>query len=83
MLDEITIDRLFVAGWIYEAQRSSTKFDQVGKLPDTKKLVGIKSIEYQGEGFKCSSFRYLEDVSPKDQSQQQKLKKSKGSGTRR
>ena len=83
MLDEITIDRLFVAGWIYEAQRSSTKFDQVGKLPDTKKLAGIKSIEYQGEGFKLSLFRYPEDVSPKDQPQQQQPKKSKGSGTRR
>ena len=48
-----------------------------------KKLAGIKSIEYQGEGFKLSLFRYPEDVSPKDQPQQQQPKKSKGSGTRR
>jgi hypothetical protein len=35
------------------------------------------------EGFKLSLFRYPEDVSPKDQPQQQQPKKSKGSGTRR
>ncbi|MFW1838339.1 type VI secretion system Vgr family protein [Acinetobacter gyllenbergii] len=45
------IDRPFVVGRIHEGQRSPTKFDQVGKLPDTKKLAGIKSKEYQGEGF--------------------------------
>ncbi|MEB6666474.1 type VI secretion system tip protein VgrG [Acinetobacter vivianii] len=45
------IDRPFVVGRIHEAQRSPTKFDNAGKLPDTKKLAGIKSKEYQGDGF--------------------------------
>ncbi|WP_110925050.1 MULTISPECIES: type VI secretion system Vgr family protein [Acinetobacter] len=45
------IDRPFVVGRIHEGQRSPTKFDHTGKLPDTKKLAGIKSKEYQGEGF--------------------------------
>ena len=45
------IDRPFVVGRIHEAQRNPTKFDNAGKLPDTKKLAGIKSKEYQGEGF--------------------------------
>ena len=45
------IDRPFVVGRIHEAERSPTKFDDKGKLPDTKKIAGIKSKEYQGEGF--------------------------------
>ena len=45
------IDRPFVVGRIHEAQRSPTKFDGKGKLPDTKKLAGIKSKEYQGSGY--------------------------------
>ncbi|WP_436870650.1 type VI secretion system Vgr family protein [Acinetobacter courvalinii] len=45
------IDRPFVVGRIHEAQRSPTRFDNAGKLPGTKKLAGIKSKEYQGEGF--------------------------------
>ena len=45
------IDRPYVVGRIHEAQRSPTKFDHAGKLPDTKKLAGIKSKEYQGDGF--------------------------------
>ncbi|RZG43928.1 type VI secretion system Vgr family protein [Acinetobacter wuhouensis] len=45
------IDRPFVVGRIHEAQRSPTKFDNKGQLPDTKKLAGIRSKEYQGEGF--------------------------------
>ncbi|USE83949.1 type VI secretion system Vgr family protein [Acinetobacter tibetensis] len=45
------IDRPFVVGRLHEAQRSPTKFDNAGQLPDTKKLAGIKSKEYQGEGF--------------------------------
>ncbi|WP_081409000.1 type VI secretion system Vgr family protein [Acinetobacter gyllenbergii] len=45
------IDRPYVVGRIHEAQRHPTKFDDKGKLPDTKKLAGIKSKEYQGEGF--------------------------------
>ncbi|MBJ8418686.1 type VI secretion system Vgr family protein [Acinetobacter courvalinii] len=45
------IDRPFVVGRIHEAHRSPSKFDNAGKLPDTKKLAGIKSKEYQGEGF--------------------------------
>ena len=45
------IDRPYVVGRIHEAHRSPTKFDHTGQLPDTKKLAGIKSKEYQGEGF--------------------------------
>ncbi|ENX33694.1 hypothetical protein F889_02357 [Acinetobacter colistiniresistens] len=45
------IDRPFVVGRIHEGHRSPTKFDHVGKLPDTKKLAGIKSKEVQGEGY--------------------------------
>ena len=45
------IDRPFVIGRIHEAQRSPTKFDSKGKLPDTKKLAGIRSKEVKGEGF--------------------------------
>ncbi|MFG0586579.1 type VI secretion system Vgr family protein [Acinetobacter sp. YQ_14] len=45
------IDRPFVTGRIHESHRSPTKFDNAGKLPDTKKLAGIKSKEVQGEGF--------------------------------
>ena len=45
------IDRPFVTGRLHEAQRSPTKFDDQGKLPDTKKLAGIKSKEYQGLGY--------------------------------
>ncbi|MEE9901333.1 MAG: type VI secretion system Vgr family protein [Acinetobacter haemolyticus] len=45
------IDRPYVTGRLHEAQRSPTKFDDQGKLPDTKKLAGIKSKEYQGSGY--------------------------------
>ncbi|NNP70473.1 type VI secretion system Vgr family protein [Acinetobacter sp. Ac_5812] len=45
------LDRPFVLGRIHEAQRSPTQFDQIGKLPETKKLSGIRSCEYKGEGF--------------------------------
>ena len=45
------IDRPFVLGRIHEAQRSPTKFDLKGQLPDTKKLAGIRSKEVQGEGY--------------------------------
>jgi type VI secretion system secreted protein VgrG len=45
------IDRPFVVGRIHEAQRSPTKFDDKGQLPDTKKLVGIKSREVKGSGY--------------------------------
>ncbi|NHB59560.1 type VI secretion system tip protein VgrG [Acinetobacter sp. 194] len=45
------IDRPFVVGRIHEAQRSPTKFDIKGQLPDTKKLAGIRSKEVGGEGF--------------------------------
>ncbi|MEN8425987.1 type VI secretion system Vgr family protein [Acinetobacter schindleri] len=45
------MDRPFVVGRIYEGQRSSTKFDKKGRLPETKKLSGIRSQELQGEGF--------------------------------
>ncbi|WP_287911120.1 type VI secretion system Vgr family protein [Acinetobacter sp.] len=44
-------DRPFVTGRIHEGQRSPTKFDIKGKLPDTKKLSGIRSKEVNGEGF--------------------------------
>ncbi|WP_130802877.1 type VI secretion system Vgr family protein [Acinetobacter ihumii] len=45
------IDRPFVTGRIHEAQRSPTKFDIKGQLPDTKKLSGIRSKEIGGEGY--------------------------------
>ncbi|MEG2265802.1 MAG: type VI secretion system Vgr family protein [Acinetobacter sp.] len=45
------IDRPFVTGRLHEAQRSPSKFDHAGKLPDTKKLAGIKSKEVQGDGY--------------------------------
>ncbi|RZF49381.1 type VI secretion system tip protein VgrG, partial [Acinetobacter halotolerans] len=45
------IDRPYVTGRLHEAQRSPTKFDDQGQLPDTKKLAGIKSKEYQGSGY--------------------------------
>ncbi|KXO80053.1 type VI secretion system protein [Acinetobacter venetianus] len=45
------IDRPFVIGRIHEAQRSPTKFDIKGQLPDTKKLSGIRSQEVNGSGF--------------------------------
>ncbi|EEY92639.1 Rhs element Vgr protein [Acinetobacter junii SH205] len=45
------IDRPFVTGRIHEAQRSPTKFDGKGQLPDTKKLSGIRSQEVNGSGF--------------------------------
>jgi len=45
------IDRPFVMGRIHEAQRSPTKFDVKGQLPDTKKLSGIRSQEVSGSGF--------------------------------
>ena len=45
------IDRPFVVGRLHEAQRSPTKFDNAGQLPDTKKLSGIRSKEVDGDGF--------------------------------
>ncbi|MEE9901927.1 MAG: type VI secretion system Vgr family protein [Acinetobacter haemolyticus] len=45
------IDRPYVTGRLHEAQRSPTKFDNQGQLPDTKKLAGIKSKEVQGSGY--------------------------------
>lgn len=45
------IDRPFVTGRIHEAQRSPTKFDIKGQLPDTKKLSGIRSKEVDGNGY--------------------------------
>ncbi|WP_151781757.1 DUF2345 domain-containing protein, partial [Acinetobacter bereziniae] len=45
------IDRPFVVGRIHEGYLYPTKFDDKGKLPDTKKLAGIKSREYQGNGY--------------------------------
>lgn len=45
------IDRPFVTGRIHEAQRSPTKFDIKGQLPDTKNLSGIRTKEVAGEGY--------------------------------
>ena len=45
------IDRPFVTGRIHEGHRSPTQFDIKGKLPETKKLSGIRSKEISGEGF--------------------------------
>lgn len=38
-------------GIFHEAQRQPTKFDNKGKLPDTKKLSGLRSKEVSGGGF--------------------------------
>lgn len=48
---EGNIDRPFVIGRLHEAHRSPTQFDTIGKLPDTKKLSGIRSKEVLGQGF--------------------------------
>lgn len=45
------IDRPFVMGRIHEAQRSPTRFDLKGQLPDTRRLSGIRSQEIGGQGF--------------------------------
>jgi len=45
------LDRPFVTGRIHEGHRSPTMFDNKGKLPETKKLSGIRSKEVAGEGF--------------------------------
>lgn len=45
------VDRPFVTGRIHEADRHQTMFDIKGKLPDTKKLSGIRSQEVNGAGF--------------------------------
>lgn len=43
------IDRPFVMGRIHEAQRSPTRFDLKGQLPDTRRLSGIRSQEIGGQ----------------------------------
>ncbi|MCX5468557.1 type VI secretion system Vgr family protein [Acinetobacter nematophilus] len=48
---EGNLDRPFVTGRIHEGHRNPTKFDIKGKLPDTKKLSGIRSKEVSGSGF--------------------------------
>nr|WP_174506844.1 type VI secretion system Vgr family protein [Acinetobacter sp. Marseille-Q1620] len=45
------IDRPFVIGRLHEAQRSPTRFDIKGQLPDTRRLSGIRSNEIGGSGF--------------------------------
>lgn len=45
------IDRPFVLGRIHEGSRNPTQFDGKAKLPETKKLSGIRSKEVHGEGF--------------------------------
>ncbi|MEG0343343.1 MAG: type VI secretion system Vgr family protein [Acinetobacter sp.] len=44
-------DRPFVMGRIHEAKRSPTQFDIKGKLPDTRRLSGIRSNEIDAAGF--------------------------------
>lgn len=44
-------DRPFVLGRIHEAKRAPTKFDIKGKLPDTRRLSGIRSREIGATGF--------------------------------
>ena len=51
MIFDGNIDRPFVTGRIHEAQRTPTRFDIKGKLPETKKLSGIRSKEVDGEGY--------------------------------
>lgn len=45
------VDRPFVIGRIHEAERSPTKFDIKGTLPDTRRLSGIRSSEIDAKGF--------------------------------
>ncbi|SDC07091.1 DUF2345 domain-containing protein, partial [Acinetobacter boissieri] len=45
------IDRPFVLGRIHEGQRHPVQFDQIGQLPETKVLSGIKTKEYKGTGY--------------------------------
>lgn len=45
------VDRPFVMGRIHEAERSPTKFDIKGALPDTRRLSGIRSSEIDATGF--------------------------------
>ena len=45
------VDRPFVTGRIHESQRSPTRFDIKGMLPDTRRLSGIRSKEFAGEGY--------------------------------
>ena len=45
------IDRPFVVGRLQEGSRLSAQFDQLGTLPDTRALSGIKSQEINGAGF--------------------------------
>uniref|UniRef100_UPI001444412F DUF2345 domain-containing protein n=1 Tax=Acinetobacter indicus TaxID=756892 RepID=UPI001444412F len=60
------IDRPFVVGRLHEAERSPTRFDTLGQLPDTKKLSGIRSQEIEGSGFNQLRF----DDTPKQISAQ-------------
>jgi type VI secretion system secreted protein VgrG len=43
------IDRPFVTGRIHEAHRSPTKFDNAGKLPDTKSWQGLNPKKFKGK----------------------------------
>ena len=45
------IDRPFVVGRLHEGSRMPAQFDQIGTLPDTRALSGIKSQEINGSGF--------------------------------
>lgn len=45
------IDRPFVMGRLHEGSRMPAQFDQLGTLPDTRALSGIKSQEINGSGF--------------------------------
>ena len=62
MLEKITIDRLFVAGWIYEAQRSPTKAADLviaeSRLEPISKtnLFAIVEIKFQGDSIKDKQF---------------------------
>ncbi len=48
-------------GRVHEAQRHPTKFDNKGKLPDTKKLSGIRSKEVSGGGLDNSDLMIHRD----------------------
>ncbi|GAB3050492.1 type VI secretion system Vgr family protein [Acinetobacter apis] len=45
------VDRPFVTGRLHEAERHPTQFDQIGQLPETKSLSGIRSQEIKGSGY--------------------------------
>ncbi|OBY74358.1 type VI secretion system Vgr family protein [Acinetobacter gyllenbergii] len=44
-------DRPFIMGRLHQGQRSPSKFDNKGQLPETRRLSGIRSREIGAEGY--------------------------------